>query len=83
MAKKRDQVTSICRTEIFTLSPRSGAALVIAQALGDLVGSHITRTPNKPLLLVLLCLVGLEVVGKEKWERDPHESPSTYSQSDC
>lgn len=76
-------MTSVCRTEIFTLSPHSGAALGTAQALSDLGGSHITRTPDKPLLLVLLCLVGLGVVGKEKWERDPHESPSIYSQSRC
>ena len=61
-AKKRErssQVTLICRTEIFILCAHFGGPLVTAQALSDLDESPITRPPNKPLLLVLLCLVGL------------------------
>lgn len=56
-----------------------------AQTLSDLGGSHITRPPNKPLLLVLLCLVdlGVGVVWQEEMERDPHESPSIHPQSGC
>lgn len=74
------QVTQICRTEVFTLSTYVGVTLAIAQALGALGGSHITRPRNKPLLLVLLCLVGpgVGVVWQEEMEQDPHESPRIH-----
>lgn len=71
--KELPQVTQIYRTEIFTLSTYLGATLAIAQALGDLGRSHITRPPNKPPLLVLLCLVGpgWGWFGRKKWSNVP------------
>lgn len=57
--ERSSQVTLICRTEIFILRIHFQGPLVTAQVLRDLDGSHITKPPNKPPLLVLLCLVGL------------------------
>ena len=57
--ERSSQVTLICRPEIFILCIHFQGPLVTAQALRDLDGSHITKPPNKPSLLVLLCLVGL------------------------
>lgn len=57
--ERSSQVTLTCRTEIFILRIHFQGPLMTAQALRDLDGSHITKPPNKPPLLVLLCLVGL------------------------
>lgn len=51
----------LCRIEIFIWSTHFGSPLATAQALCNLGGSHITRPPNKPLLLVLLYSMGLRV----------------------
>lgn len=74
------QVTQICRMEVFTLRTYFGATLAMAQALSGLGRSRITRPPNKPLLLVLLCLVGpgVGVVWQEEMEQGPHERPSIH-----
>lgn len=56
--ERSSQVTLICRTEIFILRIHFQGPLVTAQVLRDLDGSHITKPPNKPSLLVLLCLSG-------------------------